>query len=494
MGVRVLLIEDDETIAEPLAEGLGHFGLTVDRVSTGTDGLRGPYGDVVLLDLGLPDMDGIDVCRGIRQVSDVPIIILSARGEEADRVLGLELGADDYLAKPFSLRELVARVRAVTRRTQQGRGAQQGFTQQGLAGPEFAGTPEPGPSGAGPSGAGPLGAGPFGPRARGAGRLDAGPLAAGPRVTMPFDAVTRAVGTPGEGAPGAGAGAAGTLGVGVYDSGSPGAAPSGSRPRAAGPGSGRGPGPRPGEAEPFAGESFGGESFGGESFAGGPTVVSPMPPSYEPSVSSVRSVPAEPTRAPSAYERPDVTRHFESPGSFEAGPPYEANRPVEPEPAAEPAADSIAGPGPLVVDRRTRQVWVGDSPVSLTPKEFELLALLTEDPGAVYSRQQILDRVWDPHYQGPTKTLDVHVATLRRKLGNSAWIQTLRGVGFRLAVQSRPPSAGGPGGPYGERPGGSYGEQPSGAYGSYGDRPSRPFEDDLPSGGYAASERPAAFR
>ncbi|WP_420878369.1 winged helix-turn-helix domain-containing protein [Streptomyces sporangiiformans] len=79
--------------------------------------------------------------------------------------------------------------------------------------------------------------------------------------------------------------------------------------------------------------------------------------------------------------------------------------------------------------------------MALTPKEFELLALLTEDPGAVYSRQQILDRVWDEHYEGPTKTLDVHVATLRRKLGNSAWIQTLRGVGFRLAVHTRPPTA-----------------------------------------------------
>ncbi|CAM5716002.1 Sensor histidine kinase RcsC [Streptomyces alboniger] len=118
MGLRVLLIEDDETIAEPLTEGLGHFGLTVDHVATGTDGLRGPYGDVVLLDLGLPDMDGIDVCRGIREVSDVPILILSARGEETDRVLGLELGADDYLSKPFSVRELVARGRAVVRRTQ----------------------------------------------------------------------------------------------------------------------------------------------------------------------------------------------------------------------------------------------------------------------------------------------------------------------------------------------------------------------------------------
>ena len=116
MGVKVLLIEDDETIAEPLAEGLQNYGLSVSRVATGAEGLQGPYGDVVLLDLGLPDMDGIDVCRGIRQVSAVPVIILTARGEEADRVLGLELGADDYLAKPFSLRELVARVRAVTRR------------------------------------------------------------------------------------------------------------------------------------------------------------------------------------------------------------------------------------------------------------------------------------------------------------------------------------------------------------------------------------------
>ncbi|MCT7356900.1 response regulator transcription factor [Streptomyces sp. 15-116A] len=237
MGIQVLLVEDDETIADPLVEGLAHFGLTVDHVATGTDGLAGPYGDVVLLDLGLPDMDGIDVCRGIRQVSDVPILILSARGEEADRVLGLELGADDYLAKPFSVRELVARVRAVTRRTQRSY--------------EPAAAPEP-------------------------------------------------------------------------------------------------------------------------------------PPSYEPVA------------------------------------------------ASEPMPD----PGPLVVDRRTRQVWVGETAVPLTPKEFDLLALLSEDPGAVYSRQQILDRVWDPHFDGPTRTLDVHVAALRKKLGHPAWIRTLRGVGFRLAVHT----------------------------------------------------------
>ncbi|NEE13187.1 response regulator transcription factor [Streptomyces sp. SID7499] len=283
MGLRVLLIEDDETIAEPLMEGLGNFGLAVDHVATGTDGLRGPYNDVVLLDLGLPDMDGIDVCRGIRQVSDVPIVILSARGEEADRVLGLELGADDYLAKPFSVRELVARVRAVTRRTQR---AHQAF--------------------------------PEAPGARGL----------------------------------------------------------------------------------------------------------PEPPPYEPAAASAYEPAPAPAREPApapAYE-PAPALSYEPPATA----------------AHDPAPESPHDPGPLVVDRRTRQVWVGDAPVLLTPKEFDLLALLSEDPGAVYSRQQILDRVWDPHYDGPTKTLDVHVAALRRKLGHPAWIRTLRGVGFRLAVHTGP--------------------------------------------------------
>ncbi|MFJ9711681.1 response regulator transcription factor [Streptomyces sp. NPDC101234] len=300
MGVRVLLIEDDHTIAEPLVEGLGNFGLTVHHVSTGNEGLRGPYGDVVLLDLGLPDVDGIDVCRGIRQTSDVPIIILSARGEEADRVLGLELGADDYLAKPFSMRELVARVRAVTRRTH-----------RGLTEREF----------------------------------------------------TRAA---------------------AY-----GAAQAGRAPEQA-------------WGEPFD--------------------------------SATAATPA-PAYASSPVHTPGFT-------------------PYEPEPTPGPAAQAtIQGTvGPLVVDRRTRQAWVGTDAVALTPKEFEILALLTEDPGAVYSRQQILDRVWDPHYEGPTKTLDVHVATLRRKLGNPAWIQTLRGVGFRLAVHTRPPSAPKPPAPSSESP------------------------------------------
>ncbi|MER5372100.1 response regulator transcription factor [Streptomyces sp. NPDC002553] len=315
MGVRVLLIEDDQTIAEPLVEGLGNFGLTVHHVRTGGEGLRGPYGDVVLLDLGLPDIDGIDVCRGIRQVSDVPVIILSARGEEADRVLGLELGADDYLAKPFSMRELVARVRAVTRRTQRGAATPE------FGGAEFGGAEQPtGVPGA--DGRAPFGGGPFG-------------------------------------------------------------------------------------GEPFTGEPFGGTDF-----------TAPAPRTHA-HAQTPHPAPA-PAYAPSVHTAPTPA-------------PYD---PV-------PAPVEVAGAevGPLVVDRRTRQVWVGEGAVALTPKEFELLALLTEDPGAVYSRQQILDRVWDPHYEGPTKTLDVHVATLRRKLGNPAWIQTLRGVGFRLAVQSAPPAA-----------------------------------------------------
>ncbi|WP_159057204.1 response regulator transcription factor, partial [Streptomyces scabiei] len=114
--MRVLLIEDDERIAGPLAEGLARYGYTVERARTGPAALVAAEPEMVLLDLGLPDMDGIDVCRALRLRSDVPIIMITARGEEIDRVLGLELGADDYMAKPFGVRELVARIRAVTRR------------------------------------------------------------------------------------------------------------------------------------------------------------------------------------------------------------------------------------------------------------------------------------------------------------------------------------------------------------------------------------------
>lgn len=86
----------------------------------------------------------------------------------------------------------------------------------------------------------------------------------------------------------------------------------------------------------------------------------------------------------------------------------------------------------MTIDRRTRQVHLDRIPIALSPKEFDLLACLADDPGAVCTRQHILDIVWHPNYFGPTKTLDVHIAALRRKLGDSAWIDTIRGVGFRL--------------------------------------------------------------
>ncbi|MER6026293.1 response regulator transcription factor [Streptomyces sp. NPDC001851] len=231
--MRVLLIEDDDRVAGPLMEGLRRFGFTVEHARTGADGLAAAEAEMVLLDLGLPDMDGIDVCRTLRLRSQVPIIMISARNDEVDRVLGLELGADDYLSKPFGVRELVARIRAVFRR--------------------------------------------------------AGPAAAAPVPAVP-------------------------------------------------------------------------------AFVGGHTV-----------------------------------------------------------PASR--AQQI---GPLAIDRRGRQVHLHQTCVALAPKEFDLLAYLADDPGAVRTRQQILDAVWEPNYFGPTKTLDVHVAALRRKLGDPAWIDNIRGVGFRL--------------------------------------------------------------
>ena len=216
--MRLLVVEDDDAIAVPLVEGLERAGYTVDRAATGAEALvRVAAVELVLLDLGLPDMDGSDVCRLIRSVSAVPIIVVSARGDESDRVLGLELGADDYIVKPFGMRELIARVRAVARRT----------------------TPD--------------------------------------------------------------------------------------------------------------------------------------------------------------------------------------NDPV-----------TVQRIGELEIDRRTRRVTMADHELSLSPKEFDLLSLLGDDPGAVVSRQQIMDEVWDPHWYGPTKTLDVHVASLRKKLGDPTLIETVRSVGFRL--------------------------------------------------------------
>jgi two-component system, OmpR family, response regulator RegX3 len=221
--VLVVIIEDDDTIAEPLAKGLAREGYDVERFDRGEPALDRLQGDgarpadVVLLDLGLPDVDGFELCRRLRAESDIPIIVVTARGEEVHRVVGLELGADDYIVKPFGFRELVARIRAVTRRLQH------------------------------------------------------------------------------------------------------------------------------------------------------------------------REVEAAPIRV-----------------------------------------------GDLEIDARTRRVTLGGEEIPLTPKEFDLLVLLADDPGAVCSRTRILEEVWDPHWYGPTKTLDVHVASLRKKLGDPGWIETVRGVGFRL--------------------------------------------------------------
>ncbi len=114
--MRILIVEDEDAIADPLAQGLRREGMEVTRAATGEEALAASEPDLVLLDLRLPDIDGLEVCRRLRERSRVPIIVVSARGEEVDRVVGLELGADDYLVKPYGLRELVARIRAVMRR------------------------------------------------------------------------------------------------------------------------------------------------------------------------------------------------------------------------------------------------------------------------------------------------------------------------------------------------------------------------------------------
>ena len=216
--MEVLLVEDEDAIADPLAEALRREGFTVSRVATGAQALLAPQPDLILLDLRLPDLDGYEVCRTLRARSRVPIIVVTARGEEVDRVIGLELGADDYVVKPFSTRELVARMRAVLRRT------------------------------------------------------------------------------------------------------------------------------------------------------------APVP------------------------------EEIESPLQI----------------------------GALTIDARSRQATIAGDSLGLTAKEFDLLAYLAADPGKVFTRRRILEDVWEMHWIGTTKTLDVHVASLRKKLGDPSWIETVRGVGFRL--------------------------------------------------------------
>jgi DNA-binding response OmpR family regulator len=214
--VHILVVEDEDAIADPLVAGLRREGYDVSRVATGEGALEASPADLVLLDLRLPDIDGLDVCRELRERSRVPIIVLTARGEEADRVVGLELGADDYVVKPYGLRELIARIRAVMRRA-------------------------------------------------------------------------------------ASLGTSGTLRV-----------------------------------------------------------------------------------------------------------------------------------DGLEVDERARRAILDGSELELTPKEFDLLAALARDPGAAISRQRLLAEVWQTSWYGSAKTIDVHVAALRRKLGDPGWIETVRGVGFRL--------------------------------------------------------------
>ena len=216
----LLVVEDEAEIAASLSEALSREGFEIQHAATGRDALEAEMYDLVLLDLGLPDLDGLEVCRRLRSRSAVPIIVLTARAEEIDRVMGLEVGADDYVVKPFSMRELVARIRAVQRRVN--------------------------------------------------------------RLTVP--------------------------------------------------------------------------------------------PEHEPA------------------------QHI----------------------------------GPLVLDRRSRRTVFEGTEIELTAKEFDLLAYLAEQPGVVFTRQTLLTELWDPHWYGPTKTVDVHVASIRRKLGNPDWIETIRGVGFRL--------------------------------------------------------------
>ena len=221
--MRVLLVEDDQSVADGLLDGLSSSSFDTLHVTTGESALTAVSEfdpEIVLLDLGLPDMDGTDVCRTIRVSSNVPIIVVSARDEEIDRVVALEIGADDYVVKPFGMRELVARIRAVARRT----------------------------------------------------------ISAEQEVLSPAE------------------------------------------------------------------------------------------------------------------------RTF----------------------------------GPLTIDTRTQRITLSGEVIHLTAKEFELLEYLSGDPGAVFKRSDILHDVWDTNWYGTSKTLDAHIAAIRKKLGNPGWIESVRGVGFRF--------------------------------------------------------------
>jgi two-component system, OmpR family, response regulator RegX3 len=218
--VRLLVIEDDDAIGDPLVRSLRAEHFDVDWVRTASGALSAPPADLVLLDLGLPDRDGADVLRELRSRSPVPVIVVTARGQESERVEGLNLGADDYVVKPFGFSELVARIWAVARR------------------------------------------------------------------------------------------------------------------------------------------------------------VSP-------------------------HATPEL---------------------------------NVQQLGRLEIDHRSRLVRVDERVVSCTPKEYGILELLANDPGSLVTRQELVDKVWGSNWYGTTKMIDVHIASLRKKLGGAELIETVRGVGYRLGA------------------------------------------------------------
>lgn len=117
--MKILIVEDDPGIVDVLDYALRQEGHAVTHVARGSEAVaRAPEADFILLDVGLPDFDGFEVCRRIRRTLEVPILFLTSRTDEVDRVVGLEIGGDDYLAKPFSTRELIARIKAISRRFQ----------------------------------------------------------------------------------------------------------------------------------------------------------------------------------------------------------------------------------------------------------------------------------------------------------------------------------------------------------------------------------------
>jgi DNA-binding response OmpR family regulator len=238
--VRLLIVEDDDRVAAALCGVLGRHGFEVSRARTATRALQlmNTQPELVLLDLGLPDHDGFEVCSRIRRISNTPIIVVTARSDLAARVHGLYLGADDYVVKPYDLRELIARIHAVVRRTK----------------------PDGGPAGAVQAGGG-----------------------------------------------------------------------------------------------------------AGASVGDGRMVV-------------------------------EI--------------------------------------GPLRIDLDGRQVTMDSRPVDLTRKEFDLVAELARAPGVVFRREQLISEIWGSSMRTGSRTLEVHVASLRAKLGEPGLVQTVRGVGYRLAASA----------------------------------------------------------